>query len=150
MCLINTFDLIWLAFCRPKLWITVLLPFWVSMRIQMLSFKLVHVSENVQCSGSHFSVGGRIHCYTRTGFVEAFWDQCGSVVCIEPIVKILLSTTLFHPRETKQGAQCSKYRNYPLKYHVNKHLNANINWKPPAVPSDQRRTRQYAILHAST
>ena len=32
-----------------------------------------------------------------------------------PIVKISLSTTLFHPRQTRKGALCcSKYRNCPL------------------------------------
>ena len=27
-----------------------------------------------------------------------------------------VSTTLFHPRQTRKGAQCSKYRNCPLTY----------------------------------
>ena len=33
----------------------------------------------------------------------------------DPIVKMLVSTTLFHPRQTRKGAQCSKYRNCPLR-----------------------------------
>ena len=30
------------------------------------------------------------------------------------IIKISVSTTLFPPRQTRKGAQCSKYRNFPL------------------------------------
>ena len=31
------------------------------------------------------------------------------------IVQISVSPTLFHPKQTRKGAQCSKYRNCPLR-----------------------------------
>ena len=35
------------------------------------------------------------------------------------IVQISVSPTLFHPKQTRKGAQCSKYRNCPLSTETN-------------------------------
>ena len=36
-----------------------------------------------------------------------------------PLVNISESTTLFHPRRPRKGAQCVKYRNCPLMFRTN-------------------------------
>ena len=107
MCLINTFDLIRLAFYRPIRWINVLLPgltnecthfkFRWRYKCYVLSLCIFpHVSDfmpvyasnsfmfqkmfNRSHLGHTQAVVRRIQCNTGTG---SFWDQYGSVACID-------------------------------------------------------------------
>ena len=46
---------------------------------------------------------------------EAGRGDLSQILKTGPIVNILVSTTVFHPRQPRKGAQCVKYRNSPLR-----------------------------------
>ena len=129
MCLINTFDLIRLAFYRPIRWINVLLPgltnecthfkFRWRYKCYVLSLCIFpHVSDfmpvyasnsfmfqkmfNRSHLGHTQAVVRRIQCNTGTG---SFWDQYGSVACIEPIDLTSCQSCWFNYRWLEQW-QC--------------------------------------------
>ena len=57
-----------------------------------------------------------------------------------PIVKISVSTCLFHPRQPRKGPQCSKFRNCPL---------TEANYKDPNIEHCQTSCGMYVgvFLH---